>query len=305
MGDNSHRSGVEMEENRSSNEGAQTTAPGGYEDPDEDRETAYPDPVNKLLALGDCRELREWPDYLELGLTHEQIPELIRMATDEELNWADSDRPEVWAPIHAWRALGHLRAEDAILPLLELFEELEDCDWVTEEMPTVYGMIGPPAIPPLAEYLADASRDWKARSTAASCLKEIASKHPEARDACIAALARELRRDDEYDPVLNGFIVADLMELKAGGAIAPIREAFAGERVDLSIAGDVEDVEMDLGFRTFRTTPPRPVSLFGPPPPARRRAPVPVVPRAQPKIGRNDPCPCGSGKKYKKCCLNA
>ncbi len=23
------------------------------------------------------------------------------------------------------------------------------------------------------------------------------------------------------------------------------------------------------------------------------------------KIGRNDPCPCGSGKKYKKCCINA
>ena len=28
----------------------------------------------------------------------------------------------------------------------------------------------------------------------------------------------------------------------------------------------------------------------------------PIV-RDQPKIGRNDPCPCGSGKKYKKCCL--
>ena len=25
---------------------------------------------------------------------------------------------------------------------------------------------------------------------------------------------------------------------------------------------------------------------------------------ASPKVGRNDPCPCGSGKKYKKCCLN-
>lgn len=24
--------------------------------------------------------------------------------------------------------------------------------------------------------------------------------------------------------------------------------------------------------------------------------------RAEPKVGRNDPCPCGSGKKYKKCC---
>jgi peptide deformylase len=26
-------------------------------------------------------------------------------------------------------------------------------------------------------------------------------------------------------------------------------------------------------------------------------------PLKQLKIGRNDPCPCGSGKKYKKCCL--
>jgi hypothetical protein len=25
--------------------------------------------------------------------------------------------------------------------------------------------------------------------------------------------------------------------------------------------------------------------------------------RDEPKVGRNDPCPCGSGKKYKKCCL--
>ena len=24
--------------------------------------------------------------------------------------------------------------------------------------------------------------------------------------------------------------------------------------------------------------------------------------RAGPKVGRNDPCPCGSGKKYKQCC---
>ena len=32
-----------------------------------------------------------------------------------------------------------------------------------------------------------------------------------------------------------------------------------------------------------------------------------MVSRAEPlrtavKVGRNDPCPCGSGKKYKKCC---
>ena len=34
----------------------------------------------------------------------------------------------------------------------------------------------------------------------------------------------------------------------------------------------------------------------GTPPPAKQYV------REGPKIGRNDPCPCGSGKKYKKCC---
>lgn len=28
---------------------------------------------------------------------------------------------------------------------------------------------------------------------------------------------------------------------------------------------------------------------------------APIV-REQPKVGRNDDCPCGSQKKYKKCC---
>ncbi len=28
---------------------------------------------------------------------------------------------------------------------------------------------------------------------------------------------------------------------------------------------------------------------------------VQTVRREGPKVGRNDPCPCGSGKKYKKC----
>ena len=29
---------------------------------------------------------------------------------------------------------------------------------------------------------------------------------------------------------------------------------------------------------------------------------IPAARREAPKVGRNDPCPCGSGKKYKNCC---
>jgi preprotein translocase subunit SecA len=32
-------------------------------------------------------------------------------------------------------------------------------------------------------------------------------------------------------------------------------------------------------------------------------SPVVTYQRSAPKVGRNDACPCGSGKKYKKCCL--
>jgi SWIM/SEC-C metal-binding protein len=32
------------------------------------------------------------------------------------------------------------------------------------------------------------------------------------------------------------------------------------------------------------------------------RALNPPLPAQSKRIGRNDPCPCGSGKKYKKCC---
>ncbi len=40
------------------------------------------------------------------------------------------------------------------------------------------------------------------------------------------------------------------------------------------------------------------------PVPEPARHPVQPVASTRPKIGRNEPCPCGSGKKYKRCCGN-
>lgn len=33
------------------------------------------------------------------------------------------------------------------------------------------------------------------------------------------------------------------------------------------------------------------------------KPPRPRTPSPRMACGRNDPCPCGSGKKYKKCCI--
>lgn len=38
---------------------------------------------------------------------------------------------------------------------------------------------------------------------------------------------------------------------------------------------------------------------------AKEQAKLRKTPKGPKKIGRNDPCDCGSGKKFKKCCLQA
>jgi Protein of unknown function (DUF1186) len=217
--------------------------------------TSYSSPVSELLTFGDCRDFREWPNYLDLGLGPEHVPELIEMATDEELNWADSESLEVWAPVHAWRALGQLRAVSAVEPLLRLFHELDDSDWVGEELPQVYGMIGREAIPALARYLDDASHGLWPRVTAATSLERIAAGDPSARDECVSVLSRQLERFTENDPILNGFLISYLVTLRAVEAAPLMERAFAADRVDLSIPGDWEDVQVELGLKATRETP--------------------------------------------------
>jgi len=216
---------------------------------------SYSSPVSELLIVGDCRDFREWPNYLDLGLRSEHVPELIEMATDNELNWADSESLEVWAPVHAWRALGQLRAVSAVEPLLHLFHKLEDSDWASDELPQVYGMIGREAIPALARYLDDASHGLWPHVTAAFSLERIAAGDPSARSECVTILSRQLERFTENDPTLNGFLINYLVNLRAVEAAPLVERAFAADRVDLSILGDWEDAQVELGLKATRETP--------------------------------------------------
>jgi hypothetical protein len=222
----------------------------------------YTPPVNRLLTLGDCRRQKTWPDYpTQFGLTAEHISELIRMSTDKELNWGDPDSREVWAPVHAWRALGQLKAEAAINPLIRLFHELEEFDWTGSEMPPVFALIGPAAIPALKNYLADDAHDGMYRSTAASCLKEIAQAHPDVRDNCVQVLAAQLEQYKQNGPDLNGILIYELTELNAVEAAPVIKKAFAADQVDITINGDWNEVQVKLGLKTRAEVPERRISI--------------------------------------------
>ncbi len=243
----------------------------------------YPPPVDLLLALGEepARQ-HPWPDYLELGPTAEHVPELVRMAADPALEEADSESAEVWAPVHARRTLGQLRADESVPALLRLLlaADEKDDDWGSEEIPKILGMIGPAALEPVRAALPEASRHPRPWTSAAlgSALAQLAAWHPETRGEAVAALHRQLEGWPRQTPGTNAFLISSLLELRATEAAATIEEAFAGDAVDVSMVGDWEDAQVELGLLPRRVTP-RPRAFFtgpreprpAPPPPAAKK----------------------------------
>ncbi|MCW5209447.1 DUF1186 domain-containing protein, partial [Desulfobulbus sp. US1] len=220
----------------------------------------------------------------------------IRMSGDKELRHAYWESNEVWAPLHARRTLGMLRAAEAIPALIDLLYQADeyDGDKITEEMPQIFALIGESAIQGLIRYAGDTSRTMHARATASSSLSYIGKEHPETREACIAGIETALAQYRHNDHTLNGFFVGDLLDLNATQAFPTIQQAYQEKCVDLMVCGDLQDVEIELGLREKRTTTA----------PDLHNLENMLKKKQVKKIGRNESCPCGSGKKYKKCCLN-
>ena len=210
------------------------------------------EPVARLLALGQPSGLPvvAWPDYRAFGIRPEHIPVLIEIAIDRSLlSLPDENDPRAWGPIHAWRALGQLHAQEAIHPLIQLFHQIEDNDWVIEEMPDVFALIGPSAFEELVMYLRDSSYPAYARLVAATSLMQIALAHSACRERAVDVLAEQLAAFRDNSPGMNGVLIANLLELEAVEQAELIHSAFQEGKVDRFIAGDWRDAKKKLRYR--------------------------------------------------------
>lgn len=215
----------------------------------------YQSPVAELLNYGDCRNYKEWPNYVrELNLEEKHIPELIRMATDNELSQAGSDSQEVWSPVHAWRALGQLKAVEALEPLLDLLANRDD-DWISGDFPTLCTLIGLEAIPYLEDFLVNASNNLYARIDAAQSLEAISHEYPQTRQSNIATIAGELEKFRDNDPTFNALLICKLLDLQAVETIETIEKAFKANQVDTFITGSWSDIQVELGLKTRDEVP--------------------------------------------------
>jgi hypothetical protein len=221
-------------------------------------DASYSPPVAQLLELGEDKvRQRTWPDYLALGLTREHVPELVRLLNDPEVQeYREGSARGFWPPIHAWRALGQLQAEEALQPLVTLLEETADYDdWRCSELPRVLGMIGPAAISPARRLVAREDLDESTRYAAMNVLTRVATHWPDARDQAVEVLTAFLRDWRDQDPEFNAFLIAELVDSGATEAAPLMAAAFEADAVELSMNGDWEDVQVRMGLLAERTTP--------------------------------------------------
>ncbi|MDR3088781.1 MAG: DUF1186 domain-containing protein [Desulfobulbaceae bacterium] len=223
--------------------------------------TNYPPPLDQLLSLGKLGS--DWLDYQQLGITAEHIPDLIRMSVDEDLNQAHAEDKQVWAPVHAWRALGRLGASQAVVPLLNLLNDYPNDDWAHDELLSVFVMFGAVVLPELIRFFNDPDRDLFARLVVIRAMTDLAMAETSHRDEVVAVLFRALSALEENDKAFNGFVIGALRDLRAVEATPLIEEAFAKNQVDINIIGDWEDVQIALGLLAMRKTP-RPIMPWPP-----------------------------------------
>jgi hypothetical protein len=215
----------------------------------------YSEPVAQLLRRGGPGFDESWQECLDEGFGPEHIPELIRLANSVKFEDVPEETPELWAPVHAWRVLGQLRAIEAAAPLLGLLSRIDefDDDWVSEEIPRVLALIGPETLPLLESYLREEHGPW-AKSAASAAIAYIGKRYPESRPNCVSILAEQLERFAEHTPDLNASLVGGLMDLKAVETAQLIQRAFEANVVSTFMVGDWPYVEYELGLTD---TPPR------------------------------------------------
>jgi hypothetical protein len=238
--------------------------------------------------------------------------------------------------------LAQFREKRAYLPIIKMVSAPGDTphdltgETLAARLANILGSVynGNPA--PLQGLVENKEADEYARASAISCFLVLEQSGQMTRDEVVGYFRSlfdgKLERESSF--AWDG-LVAAVVELPAPELLEEVRQAYAGGLADPGVVR-LEELERDLLNREPR--PPEryglitdaikemewwaafdpeeeeepedeapllpqrdaPVDVPPDPPPAPYVPPKPFI--REPKIGRNEPCPCGRGKKYKKCC---
>ena len=235
---------------------------------------------------------------------------LVRLLEDERY-WDPEGPGEGWAPIHAIHLLSAIGSEKGLKALEDVLRKRPDDlgDWLTEECAALLANFGGLAIPTLMELATDRELDIFVRNAAIRALVVLAHRRPEFRQPTIDLFLKLMEEKNKEFLALNALEFAQLKdpliferlkslfkrELKENPVCTfrHIEEVYASPERDMDYHRDEEDPMEHFKPENLRRLKGLSEEWAG-----GLEGPSPRVL----KVGRNDPCPCGSGKKYKKCC---
>lgn len=273
----------------------------------------YSDRIAPLLSLGKHGVATEESiDYVgQFGFTQEDIPELLQLAQDTDIymfdysDMSDDEGWEFYGVIHAWYALSQMEAPEAKEIFIHLIENTHNGfsdDWILSGFRELIKPYRQEIYPYFIKTTLSEKHDQWVRVEYLNVLRDMAQAG-EIETSIIDTLIESILKNSK-DEIINTMAISACIKLKLSHHHELIVQCFKNDLVDIDHIGDLEDVEIALGLKTKREHPRQPTklqkmfeSVFA------RNVSVSCV-REEPKIGRNDPCPCGSGKKYKKCCQN-
>jgi len=256
----------------------------------------------------------------------------------EDLVYEEVNEEETFYVGHAVYLLADLKSYDSLPVVIELLKQGEEYnefyfgDFITEIIWDPLMRLSVNELPQLMEYMKLPDVYTYSKAIIPEMLEQMIYHYPEKREEVLTffeeILMFYINTDNKscIDEDLNGLIVWALTSIRDDRFNPLITQLYEKQMIDEDIAGSLESVlktfndpwqsyfkkdQLSMKER-YQEVYEKTVNFDGekfdefmkqmvqsPPYPEQKQS---INTNA--KIQRNDPCPCGSGKKYKKCCLN-
>lgn len=277
------------------------------------------------------------PEFIEKYLKHDRkslIIDLENILKDSYSNFPSEDDIEIYnAAFHAYFILGELEAEESLSTVLnvlaqdEIYFDAVFGDYLTENGFQTIHSIGKNNIKRLFDFIVLPGLYTFSRTVVSDALSNIYISHPEKREEIISGYKTLLNtfinaeiKDNIIDSDFIGLIVCDFIDLNLKQFLPEIKQLYDKEYFFDNHAGNYEEIELELLIHSSELKDARKIkdlnefyqsirnfqengwggnieSIL------EKLSNTSNFFSREEKVGRNDPCPCGSGKKFKKCCL--
>ncbi|MGG5569033.1 DUF1186 domain-containing protein [Myroides odoratimimus] len=231
--------------------------------------------------------------------------------------------------------LRELKATESLPKLLHVLAQSEEylymyfADLLPEYLWMIIYQLGQNQIEVLLDYVKKPLIYTYSKTAVTSAISQLALFQPKRRREVIKCLKDVMNyyikgKEEEIDPDFIGLLIGDVVDIQAKELLPEIEKLFELEYVDYMACGDLEEIMMFLTGDLdevlqleIKTIGQINMMLEGNEEPdddmdsfsnemyndfILNQFTNHQIINSQ-KVNRNDPCPCGSGKKYKKCCL--